>query len=68
MPLQYYTILASVHSCHYYLYDTAETRIKEPTFLGDSLLKALICCLCNSYIRDGESVSTLETRIKEPTF
>ena len=33
---------------------TVETRIKEPTFLGDSLLKDLIFCLYNPYIRDGE--------------
>ena len=33
---------------------TVETRIKELTFLGDRLLKALIYCLCNPYIRDGE--------------
>ena len=48
--------------------NTVETRIKEPTFLGDSLLKALIFCLYNPDIRDGGSVSTVETRIKEPTF
>ena len=47
---------------------TVETRIKEPTFLGDSLYKDLIVCLSNPYIRDGGSVSTVETRIKEPTF
>ena len=47
---------------------TVETRIKEPTFLGDSLLKDLILCLYDPYIRDGGSVSTVETRIKEPTF
>ena len=40
---------------------TEETRIKEPTFLGDSLLKALISCLYNSYIRDGGSVSLIKT-------
>ena len=39
---------------------TVETRIKEPTFLGDSLLKDLICCLNNPYIRDGGSVSLIE--------
>ena len=33
---------------------TVETRIKEHTFLGDSLLKALIFCVYNPYIRDGE--------------
>ena len=44
--------------------DTIETRIEEPTFLGDSLLKALIFCLYSPYIRDGESVTTVETRIK----
>ena len=31
---------------------TVETRIKEPTFLG--LLKDLICCFYNPYIRDGK--------------
>ena len=40
---------------------TVETRIKEPTFLGDSLLKDLICCLYNPYIRDGGSVSLIKT-------
>ena len=43
---------------------TVETLIKEPTFLGNSLLKDLIFCLYNSYIRDGGSASTVETRIK----
>ena len=42
--------------------------MKEPTFLGNSLLKDLIFCLYNPYIRDGGSVSTVETRIKQPTF
>ena len=45
-----------------------ETRIKEPTFLDDGLLKDLIFCLYNRYVRDGGSVSTVETRIEEPTF
>ena len=31
---------------------TVETRMKEPTFLGNSLLKDLIFCLYNPYIRD----------------
>ena len=31
---------------------TVETRIKEPTFLGNSLLKDLIFSLYNPYIRD----------------
>ena len=38
---------------------TVETRIKEPTFLGDSLLKDLIFCLYN--IKDWESVSLIKT-------
>ena len=48
--------------------DTVETRIKELTFLGHSLLKDLMFCLYNPYIMDGGSVRTVETRIKEPTF
>ena len=40
---------------------TIETRIKEPTFLGDSLLKALIFCLYNPHIRNGGSVSLIKT-------
>ena len=40
---------------------TVETRIKEPTFLGDSLLKALIFCRYNPYIRDGGSASLIKT-------
>ena len=35
------------------LYGTVETRIEDPTFLGDSLLKAHIFCLYNPYIREG---------------
>ena len=34
--------------------NTVETRIKEPTFLGNSLLKAIFCCFDNPHIRDGE--------------
>ena len=30
-----------------------ESRMKQPTFVGDSLLKALIFCLYDLYIRDG---------------
>ena len=40
---------------------TVETRIKEPAFLFESLLKALICCLYNQYIRDEGSVSLIKT-------
>ena len=40
---------------------TVETRIKEPSFLDDSLLKALICCLHNPYIRDERSASLIKT-------
>ena len=42
---------------------TVETRIKEPTFLSDNLLKALIFCLYNPYIRDEGSVSLIKTCI-----
>ena len=38
------------------IWTTVETRIKEPIFLGDSLLKDLFFCLYNPYIRDGGSV------------
>ena len=44
-----------------YIPYTVETRIKEPTFLGNSLLKDLIFCLYNPYIRDGKSVSLIKT-------
>ena len=44
----YTEVRRSFKSCY-----TVETHIKEPTFLGNSLLKALICCLYNPYIRDG---------------
>ena len=40
---------------------TVETRIEEPTFLDDSLLKALVFCLYNPYIRDGGNVSLIKT-------
>ena len=40
---------------------TAETCIKEPTFLDDSLLKALTFCLYNPYIMEGGSVSLKKT-------
>ena len=40
---------------------TVETRIKEPAFLGDSLLKALTFSLYNPYIRDGGSMSLIKT-------
>ena len=48
--------------------NTVEIRIKEPTFLYDSLLKDLIVCLYNPSIRDGGRVRTVEIRIKEPNF
>ena len=40
---------------------TVETRIKEPTFLGNSLLKDLLVCLYNPYIRHGGSASLAKT-------
>ena len=40
---------------------TVETRIKEPTFLGDNLLKDLTVCLYNPYIRNGGSVRLTKT-------
>ena len=46
---------------------TIETSIKEPTFLDNSLLKALIVCLYNPYIRDGGSASLIKT-CKKCTF
>ena len=42
-------------------YHTVETRIKEPTFSGDSLLKALICYLSNPYNRDMGRVNFIKT-------
>ena len=44
-----------------YTSHTVETRIKEPTFLGNNLLKALIFCLYNPYIKDGGGVSLIKT-------
>ena len=40
---------------------TVETSIKEATLLDNSLLKALIYCLYNPYIRDGRSESLIKT-------
>ena len=58
-----------IQTCCLYCWYAVETCIKDPTFLGNSLLKALICCLYyNPYIRDGGSVSTVKICIKEPTF
>ena len=39
---------------------TVETRIKEPTFLGDSLLKAI--CLYNQNIKDKKCEFDEDTR------
>ena len=57
------TIICSqyVNPLCYVLCSTVETRIKEPTFLSDSLLKALIFFLYNPYIRDGVSASLIKT-------
>ena len=33
---------------------TVETRIKEPTFLGDRCLKVPMFCFYNSFISNGE--------------
>ena len=42
------SVILTVVLLLYNIYSTAETRIKEPKFLGD--IKALICCLFNPYI------------------
>ena len=56
------------HGCYsivnltiYQVSSTVETRIKEPTFLGDSLLKYLIFCFYNPYMMDWGSASSIQT-------